>query len=43
LTEIIIFNCFGVTATQVTTLVPFYSFNNNIILKMAAIAAETCW
>ena len=25
-----------------TTFVPLYSCNNNIALKMAAIAAETC-
>ena len=38
----IIFNCYGVTATQLTTFVPMYFYNNNIILKMAAVAAETC-
>jgi len=32
----IIFNCFGVTATQLTTFVRLYSCNNNITLKMAA-------
>ena len=42
-TEIIIIsNCYAVTATQLTTFVPLYCFNNNIKLKMAAIAAETC-
>jgi hypothetical protein len=40
---IIIFNCYGVTATQLTTFVPLYSFNNYINLKMATLAAETCW
>jgi len=37
---IIIFNCYGVTATQLTTFVLLCSFKN-ITLKMAAIAAET--
>jgi len=40
---IIIFNRYGVTATQLTTFVPLYSCNNSITLKMAAIADETCW
>jgi hypothetical protein len=40
---IIIFNCYGVTATQLTTFVSFYSCDNNITLKMDAVAAETCW
>ena len=31
------------TATQLTTFVPLYSCNNNVTLKMAAVAAETCW
>jgi len=31
-----------VTVTQ-TNLYVFYSCNNNITLKMAAVAAETCW
>jgi len=39
---IIIFNCHGVTAIQLTTFVHFYIFNNNIALKMAAIVVETC-
>ena len=39
---IIIFNCHEVTATQVTTFVYLYSCNN-ITLKMAEIATETCW
>ena len=44
LTEItIIFNCYGVTATQLITFVLLYSCNNNITLKMAEIPAETCW
>ena len=44
LTEIvIILNCCGVRATQLTTFVPLYSCNNNITLKMAAIAAKMCW
>jgi len=44
LTEIIIiFNCHGMAAKQLTTFVPLYNFNNNITLKMAAIVAETCW
>ena len=43
LTEIItIFNCYGMKATHLTTFVPLYSCNN-IILKMAALAVETCW
>ena len=43
LTEIIvIFNCYGVTMTQLTTFVSLYS-RNNIALKMTAEAAETCW
>jgi len=37
---IIIFNWYGVTMTQLITFVPLYSCNN-IILKTAAIAAET--
>ena len=42
LTEIIIiFNCYGVTAIQLTFV--SLSFCNNITLKMALIAAETCW
>jgi hypothetical protein len=42
LTEIIIiFSCYGVTATQLTAFVPVY-FYNNITLKMAAVVAETC-
>jgi hypothetical protein len=43
LPEIIVFNCYGVMATQLTTSVPLYSCNNNITLKMAAIVAKTCW
>ena len=40
LTEIIIvFNCCGVTTTQLTAIVPLYSCN--ITLKMVAIPAET--
>jgi len=39
----IISNCYGMTMTQLTTFVPLYCCNNNITLKMAAIAAETCW
>jgi hypothetical protein len=40
LTEItIILNCYGVTATQVTTSVPLYSCNNNTTPKMDATAA----
>ena len=35
------FNCYGVTATQLTTFVPSYCCDNNITLKTAAIAAET--
>jgi len=43
LTEIIIiYNCHGVTATQLTTFVHLYSCNN-ITLKMTAIVAETSW
>ena len=34
-----VFNCYAVTATQLTTYVPLYSCN--ITLKMAAVAAET--
>jgi len=42
-TEITItFNCYGVTATQVTTFVPLYCCDN-VALNMAAIAAETYW
>jgi hypothetical protein len=37
------FNYYRMTATQLTTFVPLYSCNNNITLKMAAVAAETCW
>jgi hypothetical protein len=37
------FNCYGVMVTQLTTFVPFYSCNNYVTLKMAAIAVETCW
>ena len=37
-----LFNCYGVTATQLTKCVLFYCCNNNITLKMAAIPAETC-
>ena len=41
LTEIIIiFNCCGMTTTQLTTFVPLYSCNN-ITLKIASIPAET--
>ena len=44
LTEvIIIFNCNGVTAGQLTAFVPLYCCDNNTTLKMAAVAAETCW
>ena len=32
-----------VMATQLTTIVLLCSCNNNIILKMAAISAETCY
>jgi len=39
----IIFNCYGVTSKQRATFVPLYSCNKNITLKMAVIAAETCW
>jgi len=37
------FNCYGVMVTQLTTFVSLYSCNNSITLKMAVIAAETCW
>ena len=40
---IVIFNCYVVMATQLTTFVVLCSCNNNVTLKMAAIAAETCW
>jgi hypothetical protein len=44
LTEIIIiFNSYGVRATQQTTFVPWHFCNYNITLKMAPIAAATCW
>jgi hypothetical protein len=44
LTEIIIiFNCCGVMTTQLTTFVTLYSFNNNITLKIAALASQTHW
>jgi hypothetical protein len=43
LPEIIIFKCYGVIATELTTSVPLYYCNNNITLKMAAIVAETYW
>ena len=33
---IIIFNCYVVTATELTTFVLLYSCNNNITLKMVA-------
>ena len=36
------FNCYVVTATHLTTFVPLFSCNN-VTLKMAAKAAETCW
>jgi hypothetical protein len=43
LSEIIkIFNCYGMTATQLTKFVPLYSCNN-ITLKMAGVVGETCW
>ena len=43
-TEIIIlFNCYWLTATQLTTFAHLYSCNNNITLKMATLDAETCW
>ena len=43
LTKIInIFNCYGVPATHLITFVQLCSYNTNITLKMAAIAAETC-
>jgi len=35
--------CYVVTTTQITMFEPMYSCNNNIILKMATIAAEACW
>jgi hypothetical protein len=38
---IIISNCYAVTATQLTLFVLLFSFNN-ITLKIAEIAAETC-
>jgi len=38
-----IFNCYGLTATQLNTFVHLYSCNNSIALKMAAIEVETCW
>ena len=37
-----IFNYYEVMVTQLTTWVPLYSMHNNITLKMAVIAAETC-
>jgi hypothetical protein len=40
---IIICNCYGVTMTKLTTLVPLYYGNNNFTLKMAPVVAETCW
>ena len=40
--NIIIFNCYGVTATQITKFVILY-INNKITMKMATIAAEICW
>jgi hypothetical protein len=40
---IIILNCYGMMLTQLTRFVPLYSCDNNITLKMAAVAAETCW
>jgi hypothetical protein len=44
LTEItIIYNCYGVTPTQLTTFIPFHCYDNNITLKMAVVAAERCW
>ena len=36
-----IYNCYG-TTSQLTTFVPLHSCNN-VALKMATIAAETCW
>jgi hypothetical protein len=36
------FNCYGETVTHLTTFVFLYSCNNNITLKMTAVAAETC-
>jgi hypothetical protein len=41
LIEIIMFNCYGVMVTHLTTVVLLYSSNNNTTLKMAVIAAET--
>jgi hypothetical protein len=42
LTEIvIILNCYGMTATLLTTFVLLYFCNNNITLKIVAVAAET--
>jgi len=38
---IIIFNCYRVTETQLTTYTSLYSYNNTT-LKMVAKAAETC-
>jgi len=38
-----IFNCYVVTTTQLTTFVPLYSCNNNITLNMTAVVAETWW
>jgi hypothetical protein len=35
--------CCEVKVTQLITFVPLYSCNNNITLKKAAIATETCW
>ena len=43
LTEnIVIFNCYGVTATQLNEFVPLYYCDNNITLRMVSTAAETC-
>jgi hypothetical protein len=39
----VIFNCYGVTAVQLTTFVYLCFCNSDINLKMAEIAAETCW
>ena len=39
---IIIFHCYGVTVTQLTTLVSLCC-DNNFTLKMAGTAAITCW
>jgi len=33
----------GVSATQLTTFAALHSCNNNVTLKMAAIAAEIFW